>query len=442
MNKPNDWRAIVQGPLQQSVLQVVSEVAQRLRNPERSIELARLASSQSDSPYIREWTASSVTYGHASLAMLFGQMDRCFPDEGWDRTAHIYLAFGARAIENTPQLHLFPGLFGGLSGLCFTTYCLSHNGSRYQHLLASLDEILINNSGTKWRSPAQLTEGVSFLDYDLISGPTGIGAYLLLRQTNPAAASELIAIINRLLYLCEGPDELSRFFIPPEKQVADWQRNQHPHGCIDCGVAHGVPGPLAFLAVSRLQGLTLPGLPQAIQHLANWVIEQRDEDEWGPTWPSAISPKGIRSPEPPRATWCYGNAGVARALWLAGCALNDLQLQASGIEAIQAIARRPSVTHNIPSPILCHGVAGLLQVVLRFAHDTNDPICIKLACELTEQLLGLFQSDSPVGFRDITQDGGYVDDPGLLCGAAGVVLALLASAADAEPIWDRMFLLS
>jgi hypothetical protein len=35
-----------------------------------------------------------------------------------------------------------------------------------------------------------------------------------------------------------------------------------------------------------------------------------------------------------------------------------------------------------------------------------------------------------------------VDQPGLLDGAPGVILALLAASTDVEPIWDRLFLLS
>ena len=36
----------------------------------------------------------------------------------------------------------------------------------------------------------------------------------------------------------------------------------------------------------------------------------------------------------------------------------------------------------------------------------------------------------------------WVDDPGLLTGAAGVALALLAACTPVEPAWDRMLLVS
>ena len=84
----------------------------------------------------------------------------------------------------------------------------------------------------------------------------------------------------------------------------------------------------------------------------------------------------------------------------------------------------------------------MLQVVLRFANDCDENVFVEMASELTQQILNLFEPDSPFGFRDIEADNSEVDNPGLLDGAVGVALTLLAVATDIEPIWDHMFLLS
>jgi hypothetical protein len=57
-------------------------------------------------------------------------------------------------------------------------------------------------------------------------------------------------------------------------------------------------------------------------------------------------------------------------------------------------------------------------------------------------LLGQYEPDSLFGFRNIERDGYRVDHPGLLTGAPGVALVLLAAATSTEPTWDRLFLLS
>jgi hypothetical protein len=61
---------------------------------------------------------------------------------------------------------------------------------------------------------------------------------------------------------------------------------------------------------------------------------------------------------------------------------------------------------------------------------------------LVQQLLDSYQPESLLGFRHLETRDNQMDQPGLLEGAPGVALALLASATSAEPTWDRLFLLS
>ena len=428
-------------------LEVALDIGERLRDPERAVEIARLGSEQSSLDSIRQKQRKpfSVVDGHAAFALLFGQLDRCFPGQEWDQLAHTYLAPAAHSLEINPAVSL--GLFGGLTGLCFVTHYLSRNGTRYQRLIGTLDELLFRKITDieVIRLPQSFGGGVTFSDYDVISGPAGIGAYLLMRRETSGADEVLAAIINRLLFISEQQtDGHLRFFIPPEWQPTREHLERYPQGSTDCGLAHGVPGPLAFLALAHLDGFERSGLREAIRRLADWVVAQQYEDDWGINWPYAVPPDGVEPPSGPttRAAWCYGGPGVARALWLAGCALQDTDLQDVAIEAMRAVRRRPIEIRRIDAPILCHGVAGLLQIVLRFTNDTDEDFFAEMVTDLTQQLLDLFEPDSLSGFRNIEPDGGRVDNPGLLEGAAGAALTLLAAATDVEPAWDRLFLLS
>ena len=107
-----------------------------------------------------------------------------------------------------------------------------------------------------------------------------------------------------------------------------------------------------------------------------------------------------------------------------------------------AVCRRPDPARMLHSPNLCHGIAGLLQIVVRFYHATHDPVFAELATELIPHLMARFDPTAPVGFRDVSGDGLLLDNPGLLEGAAGVAMALLAATTPTEPAWDRLFLLS
>jgi hypothetical protein len=96
----------------------------------------------------------------------------------------------------------------------------------------------------------------------------------------------------------------------------------------------------------------------------------------------------------------------------------------------------------IDSPTFCHGVAGLLAIVLRFARETNAPVFLDASRALAGQVLGAFDPGSRLGFRNIEFGDNHTDQPGLLDGAAGVALVLLSAATGVEPSWDRAFLLA
>ena len=97
---------------------------------------------------------------------------------------------------------------------------------------------------------------------------------------------------------------------------------------------------------------------------------------------------------------------------------------------------------QIDSPTFCHGVAGLLQITLRF-RTTPGSRFRQAADELTDQLLEGYEprrrcSASATSSRAANR----VDHLGLLDGAPGVALVLLAAASRVEPTWDRLFLLA
>ncbi len=443
MIEDRHWTVIADGRMCEDALAIVSHIAERLRDPLQALEVVRLASEQSGLPTYTQVPPSYWPRRHAAIALLFGQLDRCFPKHGWDSVAHDYVVLAARSLEDSSFPPESPSLFGGIAGLCFVTRYLSNGGKRYQRLLATLDAILIDQLKTVAASDL-LVHGVGPSDYDLISGVTGIGAYLLECSDGAVSTSALNLVLDRLLSLSEVRDGRLGFFVSPHRQPTDRHREQFPDGYTDYGIAHGIPGPLAFLSLTYLCGSSNVGLRETIRRLADWVIKYQTKDTWGVTWPYIISSDGASGEDSAsyRSAWCYGSAGVARVLWLAGSALSDADLQALACETLSAIHRRPVAARGIPSPILCHGVAGLLQVALRFVNDSGEESFAVMARELIHQLCDMFESDSALGFRDLEPDGRKVDSPSFLDGATGIALALLAATTNVEPSWDRMLLLS
>jgi lantibiotic biosynthesis protein len=390
--------------------------------------------SQEDEPY-----DASLARGDAGLAVLFGHFDRCFPNDGWDKVAHEAVL---RINQNLSPSSPSPiGLFGGLAGLAFATWYLSRGGTRYRRARLAIDDVLLTRADVQANSVARKS-GMPVEDFDLISGLSGVAAYLLCRVSDNRALLTLRTIIAALVEIVERDGPVPAWFTPADLISSKYMVGKYPEGNLNCGLAHGMPGMLGVLALAYRESIMVPGLRSAIERLANWLNAQGMADRWGKSWPAAVAVGAPGDLIPAPIAWCYGNPGIARALWLAGTALDDSSLCESALEAIRSVYRRPLARRGISSPTFCHGTAGLLQITMRFASETVLPVFSDAASTILEELVRSFADDTAYGYRAIDSDRRLVDNAGLLDGAAGVALVLLAATSDQEPSWDRIFLLS
>lgn len=232
------------------------------------------------------------------------------------------------------------------------------------------------------------------------------------------------------------------FFTPASMLPTDYHRELYPQGYTDLGLAHGVPGPLAALAIAQRSGIDRPGLREAICRLVSWVYDHRSDDKWGPNWPMGVGKDSTKDLNPTRPAWCYGTPGIATALWHAADALQDEELRLFSVRAMEGVATRSELSQNLPSPIICHGIAGVLQTLLRFLEREQSADLVRGSNELARRLVDQYDPHAPLGFRDFEGEQ-RIDSPSLLEGATGVALVMLSAASiDVEPAWDRMFLLA
>ena len=440
-HRTHRWRSSLNGEQRRQALAAATDVGGRICDLGRVESAVRAAAEQTHYPRTARWVVHDVAQGIAGLALLCGQLDRCLPDAGWDLAAHDLLSTAVSDLDHPPP----PSLFSGLAGLGFVAHQLSRDGSRYQRLSESIDEVLVPQTLAMARSVRERHGQLAVWQFDAISGLAGLGAYLLTRRASAPVEETLSEVLETLVDLVSHTVDGVPAWVTPRNQLADAAlESRFPHGALNCGLAHGIPGPLAVMALAVSGGVEVLGLRAAVDHVAGWLLAHRRDDQWGINWPTMVGlPDGAAQSEPSsRAAWCYGSPGVARALWLAGDALGDAGLCETAIQAMEAVYRRPLAARNIDSPTLCHGVAGLLQITLRFGHDTGAPVFDRAAADLTDQLLGLYAADSMLGFCSIEPDGTRVDQAGMLDGAPGVALALLAAATDVPPAWDRMLLLT
>jgi hypothetical protein len=445
------WRALLTGEDAERARSVAREVATRLTTPglvERTLAGSgrRLAEGGAQA---RGWSRAGLSGAGSSAALLCAQLDRSEPGAGWDRRGHAGLSAAAEAAGRgaTPL-----GLYDGLAGLGFSAALLAGGRPRYGGMLASVDDVLTSATTSRCAELAK-ARGLPVADWDLISGITGVGVHLLGRRELPAQRDALEQVLTALVALAGDDAEPPRWATPAEYLYSNL-RDLTPAGNVNCGLSHGVPGPLALMSLALEAGLEVPGQADTVRRTADWLVAQALPGRFGPEWPAAVPlgdgdgavPAPRKHAAPALPGWCYGNAGVARAFWLSSRALGDRALAETALDALTQALERQRAERPLGTPTLCHGIAGLAQVSLRVAAESGNQDVASAARDLCLELVDSFDAEAPLGYRDVTAGRGEprlaVDDPTLLAGAAGTALVLLAAADAHDPEWDRALLLS
>ncbi|GAB3258582.1 lanthionine synthetase C family protein [Kineosporia babensis] len=418
------------------------EIARRCADRTTLDQAVKSAAQQSQYAEYQQWQPISLAQGHTGIALLCAEMDQQRPDEGWDRAGHEHLqtALAGAAPHDV-------SLISGLAGAGLAAIRLSGGRERYRRLLAQIDSTLTAPvRATVHR--LQAGPGTAAHDLDLVSGLTGLAAYLLTRaQTEPncpdARASLDLALGTLARLLADRSDP--RAWHTPAQRSAGPLLESYPNGHHNCGLAHGVPGPLAILSLAWTAGIQVPRAREALQAAASWLVAHHSGTPEAPDWPDAVplgSSTATQRCGPGRAAWCYGAPGVARSLYLASVACDETLWRETALRTIRAVANRPVADWQLITPGFCHGTAGLAQILARFAADTANPQITAAARVAREELTLGFEADSVLGVRAVEPGQVRVDHPGLLDGAPGVALALLGVPATADPAWDRAFLLA
>ena len=332
-----------------------------------------------------------------------------------------------------------PQLYGGLAG---DAWVLAHVGSSGgEELLARIDAGLVQILRARaWSG-----------DYDLIVGVVGLGLYFLERlESEPGARHALEGLAVVLQFLDETREDApagTTWLTRPELLVP-WQRAIAPAGVYNCGLAHGVPGVIAFLG--RLAEHGQPIARGLLDGAQRWLWAQRlpagtgaDAAGWFPSMIAAGRPA-----EPARTAWCYGDPGIAVASWSA--ARRAGTAEADALALARAAATRDPAACGVRDAALCHGAAGLAHLYNRCFQASGDPVFRDAALDWLGRTLAMREPGRGVGgfsawtaapralLGDAVPEAGWHPLDGFLEGAAGIGLALLAALGSLEPGWDRL----
>ncbi|MFM9441210.1 lanthionine synthetase C family protein [Streptomyces acidiscabies] len=411
----------------EAAARIAAEIADRLTDPERVAAVACAPDNLMRYPGDPQpvWHPQSLSDGHPAIALLHTELHR----PAAQVHAHLSAALAA-GLRLQPQ-----ALFSGMTALAFAARAAADTYGGYATLLAGLDRHIVGQARRRAHADRErLRAGRSvgaWTTYDVLSGTTGTGRYLLARRDASPALTELLASLVAAATAENGW----------------WITDGLDHGLpehLNLGLAHGVSGPLALLALAWRAGVRVDRHAEAVERIMALLTRWRTADG---SWPHLITQAhldGDELPEHGRDSWCYGTVGTARAVQLAGLALGRGDWCADAQAALSGAVSAASGELTIDSA-LCHGWAGMLQITLRMAHDSGDPGLLGLADGLAARVIDGFTPEAPFGYRyDHHLADRPLDRPGLLEGAAGIALALHTYATGGVPAtsWDGALLLA
>jgi len=218
----------------------------------------------------------------------------------------------------------------------------------------------------------------------------------------------------------------------------------YPEGYYNLGLAHGIPGVIAFLGSVLDRGFVPDKVDPMLRGSVDWLMQQRRA--FGPV-DVLDHTLQVRPNARQRLAWCYGEAGVATALLIAARALRDAALERHALTSARAAARMESGATGVVDASLCHGSGGLAHIFRRLHRATNEPEFERAANAWIDRTLAFREPNTGLAgfqFYDATPEGklAWQVRPGVLMGVSGVGLALLGALDPSLSAWDRALLVN
>jgi hypothetical protein len=261
-----------------------------------------------------EWRHQSLSQGAAGVAVLHGT--RAQSGLGSYDRAHAWLGLAVRGGVSTGP---GSGLWFGAPAVAFAI-AVSAPGS-YPAARQALSRAVADMTQARLQAACDRIAAAArppMAEFDLVRGLTGLGAYLLHFEPDPCLLRHVLDYLVRLTEPVPAGDDAGA-------RAPGWWTGDHPSvqartdgGHANLGMAHGIAGPLALLALAARREITVAGQAEAIDRICAWLDAWRQPGSAGPWWPTWVTLADLRDqhtsqPGPRRPSWCYGTPWPARS---------------------------------------------------------------------------------------------------------------------------------
>ena len=386
-------------------------------------EIARILADNMEIPDIKSSGIGLYT-GKFGPLMFFAHYVKRFPEEAFQPTLDRYLEACCDDLCNEViYIYTFcSGLAGAMSSV------------RLMNRLSLID-LDISEVEAQYRTP-MLRYMALFLtrrpgNFDFMHGAMGIALHF---KDDPEF------IENAVKWLSENANRDDGF--------TKWKSVLNDKGQIGYNIAlsHGMSGIVLVLCRLYNAGVMQHEIEELVAGTIGYILSQEiDRSKYGSCFPSQSLENGDAIHRS-RLGWCYGDLGVAAALWQAGKTFGRQNWKDKAMDVMLFTTQRRDLKANsIADAGLCHGGAGVAMMFKYMYDETGDERFAETANYWADATLDLAtHEDGPARYKRFTLEVTPPWKPSytLLEGIAGIGLGLLSTLdMERKSEWTELFLL-
>jgi hypothetical protein len=283
---------------------------------------------------------------------------------------------------------------------------------------------------------------------ELLDGCAGVCAYATERSESESAIELRQIVAQRIIDESDVVPQGTAWRIAPRiaghYQLAGYGDSSTLRKLFDSGVykvsvAHGAAGIVGGLS-HLLKGDSR--LRPVVESAVRWILSTRSIGQIPQQFPEMVG----ADLQQLTTGWCNGDLGIGVVLFNIAQLLEDAGLERDALDILTTESCK-SIDQieefNRRNYNLCHGSAGRAHVFNRLYQQTGNSQFLQSATYWIEHILSLRLDGTGIGgyVVDEPNNGGVKIPSGLLMGAAGLGLVLLAATTNVEPLWDRALLI-
>jgi lantibiotic modifying enzyme len=210
-------------------------------------------------------------------------------------------------------------------------------------------------------------------------------------------------------------------------------------------LAHGMSSILILLTKIYKLGISENKVKELMKSISLYIVDQRNFNfnKIGSYFPSQSLEYNVDNLKS-RMAWCYGDLGIANALYIYGDTIHNNDIIELSIEIVEFSTKRTEQedTYVMDSGI-CHGTSGISYIFKRFYERTKIESFEKSSKYwLDKTIMYATHIDGFAGYKTYRPEeyGGWLNSYGLLDGVSGNGIVLLSNFCDSSK-WDECFLL-